>query len=171
MSGRDSLYIFTNFTASRPAPNFDSERKVIQLAQAKDGDTVRVHYTGKLSDGMQFDSSTGRDPLEFTLGEGKLISGFEQAVKGMNPGDTKTVQITADDAYGQRRDELVMEVDRSDLPPDLDPKVGDKLEMSRSGQSMVVSVTGSTDDAITLDANHPLAGEDLTFDLELVEIV
>lgn len=141
------------------------------MTQAKHGDTVRVNYTGKLSDGTQFDSSEGRDPLEFTVGKGRIISGFERAVTGMSPGDTKTVVIAATDGYGQRREDLVVVVDRNDLPADLDPKIGDRLEMKRAGQSTPVNVTATTDDTVTLDGNHPLAGEDLTFDIELVEIV
>lgn len=141
------------------------------MAQAKNGDTVRVNYTGKLSDGTQFDTSKGRDPLEFTLGEGKIISGFENAVAGMSPGDSKTVVVAAKDGYGPRRDDLVVVVDRSDLPSDLDPKVGDRLEMQRPDKTMPVHVTATTDDTVTLDGNHPLAGEALTFDIGLIEIV
>lgn len=144
---------------------------MVHVSQAKNGDTVRVDYTGKLSDGTKFDSSNGKDPLEFTVGDGKIIPGFEQAVVGMKPGDTKTVVVKPENGYGESRDELILEVDRSELPPDLDPKVGDRLEMQRSGQTWPVNVTGSTDDTVTLDANHPLAGEELTFDIELVEIV
>lgn len=146
-------------------------RKVDFLKQAKHGDTVRVNYTGKVSDGTQFDTSKGRDPLQFTVGEGKIISGFENAVVGMSPGDSKTVVVAAKDDYDPRREDLVVVVDRSDLPSDLDPKVGDRLEMRRSDKSMPVHVTTTTDDTVTLDGNHPLAGEDLTFDIELVEIV
>lgn len=141
------------------------------MAQAKRGDRVKVNYTGKLGDGKQFDSSEGMDPLEFTVGEGRIIPGFEKAIIGMAPGDTKTVVIAVDDGYGERQDELIMVVDRKELPPDLDPKVGDQLEMERSGQTFVVNVTESTDETVTLDANHPLSGEELTFDIELVEIV
>jgi len=141
------------------------------VAQAKHGDTVRVHYTGKLSDGRQFDSSAERDPLQFSLGEGKIIPGFEQAVIGMAPGDAATVTVKAQDAYGDRREDLVIVVERSDLPSELDPKIGDRLEMQRAGQAFPVNVTATTDDTVTLDANHPLAGEDLTFDIELIEIV
>lgn len=144
---------------------------MVNLAQAKHGDTVRVNYTGKLGDGTQFGSSKGRDPLEFTVGEGKFIPGFERAVMGMKPGDTKTVVVAAEDGYGQRNEELVVVVDRNKLPSDLDPKVGDRLEMRRSGQSKPVYVIAVTDEKVTLDGNHRLAGEDLTFDIELVEIV
>ena len=142
------------------------------MAQAKHGDMVRVHYTGKLGDGTRFDSSEGRDPFEFTVGEGKVIPGFEQAIVGMEPGDTKTVVVEAQEGYGERRDDLIAVVNRSELPSDLDPKTGDRLEMRRStGESLPVIVMESTDETVTLDANHPLAGEDLTFEIELLEIV
>jgi peptidylprolyl isomerase len=144
---------------------------VVHLAQARHGDTVRVRYTGKLSDGRQFDSSAGRDPLQFNLGEGKIIPGFERAVVGMEPGDSTTVTVKAQDAYGQRRDDLVIVVDRGDFPSDLNPKIGDRLEMHRGEQKIPVNVMAITEESVTLDANHPLAGEDLTFDIELVEIV
>lgn len=141
------------------------------MAQAKEGDNVKVHYTGKFDDGTVFDSSEGRDPLEFKVGEGRVIPGFENAVKGMNVGESKTVTIPATDAYGPHRDELMMVVDKSQFPPEISPKVGDQLQMQHpSGQTMVVTVAEVGDSNVTLDANHPLAGEDLTFDIELAEI-
>jgi peptidylprolyl isomerase len=141
------------------------------MAQAKQGDTVHVHYTGRLSDGTTFDSSKDRDPLELTLGEGMVIPGFEQAIQGMAVGDQKTAEIPVDDAYGPRRDELVMSVPRTQLPDGMDPKPGDQLSMQTpDGQAVPVVVAGTTDETIEIDANHPLAGKDLTFDLMLVKI-
>lgn len=140
------------------------------MAQAKSGDTVQVHYTGRLEDGSVFDSSRGHDPLQFTLGSGDVIPGFEQAVLGMAPGDTRTVTIPSDQAYGPRRDELVIEIGRENFPPEVTPEVGQRLQMVQDDQAMVVMVTGVEEDTVTLDANHPLAGADLTFDLELVGI-
>ena len=138
---------------------------------AKDGNTVKVHYTGKLDDGTIFDTSAEREPLEFTLGEGTLIPGFEEAVKGMQVGQSKVVNIPADQAYGQRRDELVMIIDQAQLPKDLEPEVGQRLQMQQvDGRTAVVIITEVAETTITVDANHPLAGKDLTFDLKLVEI-
>jgi peptidylprolyl isomerase len=147
-----------------------AESQVIRLAEAKNGDTVRVHYTGTLEDGTQFDSSADRDPLEFTLGEGKLIKGFETAVIGMHAGDTKSVKIPVEEGYGPHRDELVLVVERNDLPPDLELAVGEQLEMRQEDQPFVVKVIDVTSENVTLDANHPLAGKDLNFDIELVTI-
>ena len=144
------------------------------LSKVKDGDTVKVHYTGTLTeDGTVFDSSREREPLEFTLGEGKLIPGFEQAVIGMEVGDDTTVEIESDDAYGQRREDLELEVAKSDLPDNIDPQVGMQLQMQQqeNGQAIPVQITAVEDDYVKLDANHPLAGKDLTFDIELVEVV
>ena len=142
------------------------------MAQAKTGDTVKVHYTGKLDDGTVFDSSANREPLEFKIGEGQLIADFEQAVVGMNPGDSKTVQIAADNAYGQYHEEMVIELDRKDLPENLEPKVDQKLQVRQeSGQEFVVTVTEVTETSVTLDGNHPLAGKDLVFDIQLSEII
>ena len=141
------------------------------MAPAKDGDTVKVHYTGKLNDGTVFDSSANRDPLEFTIGRNQVIPGFEKAVLGMNSGESVTTEVPAEQAYGPHRQELVLEVDRNDFPDDLTPEVGQQLQMSRpDGQSLVVRVTDVSESAATLDANHPLAGKDLTFDIQLVEI-
>jgi peptidylprolyl isomerase len=135
-----------------------------------DGSTVKVHYTGTLNDGTQFDSSKDRAPLEFTLGNGQVIAGFEDAVKEMEVGDCKTITIPADKAYGQRREDLLVPVERKDLPQGLNPEVGQKLQMQKAnGQMSVVTVTATSEESITIDANHPLAGEDLTFELELVE--
>lgn len=142
------------------------------MAQAKVGDTVQVHYTGRLEDGEVFDTSANRDPLQFTIGGGQIIPGFEQAVVGMNAGDTKTVRIEADEAYGPHRDELVLEVDRDQFPQDLSPEVGQQLAIRQAdGAQVPVTVTDVSESSVELDANHPLAGEDLTFDIQLVNIV
>ncbi|HEY9665962.1 MAG TPA: peptidylprolyl isomerase [Coleofasciculaceae cyanobacterium] len=142
------------------------------MTQAKPGDTVKIHYTGKLDDGTVFDSSANREPLEFTLNAGQVIPGFDQAVLGMSPGESKTETIPMDQAYGPHRPEMVLQVDRQQMPPNLEPEVGQQLQVqSPQGQAIPVMITEVTDSKITLDANHPLAGEDLTFEIELVEIV
>jgi peptidylprolyl isomerase len=141
------------------------------MAQATKGNTVRIHYTGVLADGSQFDSSTGRDPLEFTLGDGMVIPGFDKAVDGMQIGESKTFDIPADEAYGERREEMVMSVPRGEFPDHIDPQAGQQLQMQQGEQTFVVTVSEVSDEAVVLDANHPLAGEDLTFTVELVEIV
>ena len=142
------------------------------MTQAKSGDTVRIHYTGTLDDGTQFDSSAGRDPLEFALGGGQVIPGFDNAVDGMTVGDSKTVTIPPEEAYGQRHEQLVQQVSRSALPDEIEPAVGMQLQsQSPEGQVMMLVVTEVEEEAITVDANHPLAGQALTFDIELVEIV
>lgn len=139
---------------------------------AKLGDTVKVHYTGKLDDGTVFDSSVDRDPLEFTIGSGSIIPGFEQAVVGMAPGESKTEIIPTDQAYGPYVEEMVVVVDRRQMPGDLQPEVGQQLQIQQeTGQVIPVVVTDISDGSITLDANHPLAGEELTFEIKLVAIV
>jgi peptidylprolyl isomerase len=141
------------------------------MARAKRGDTVRVHYTGTLENGEQFDSSRGTDPLTFTLGEGAVIQGFDDAVDGMSVGESKRVTIPAAEAYGDRRDELTLRVPRSELPTDLELEVGSRLRMEQGAEAVIVTVRDMDEGSVMLDANHPLAGEALTFDLELVEIV
>lgn len=139
---------------------------------AREGDKVKVHYTGTLKDGTVFDSSRGRDPLEFTIGAGRLIPDFEQTVIGMSLGESRTITILAENAYGEYRDELVLVVDRDRFPPDLRPDVGQQLELRRpDGRVQTVTVAETSELSVTLDANHPLAGRDLTFDIELVEVV
>ena len=141
------------------------------MVQAQLGDTVKVHYTGKLEDGTVFDSSAERDPLEFSLGEGRVIAGFEEAVVGMSPGDSKSANIPADQAYGPYRQEMVMVVDRQQIPADVSVNVGQQLQIrQKSGEAIPVIVTDVSESKVTLDANHPLAGQDLTFDIRLVEI-
>ena len=141
------------------------------MSQAKSGDTVKIHYTGTLDDGTQFDTSSGRDPLEFQLGGGQVIPGFDTAVTGMAVGESKSVRIEPDEAYGPRHEQLVQQVPRSALPDDLEPQVGMGLQsQSPDGQVMMLTVTAVEDENITVDANHPLAGQALNFDIELVEI-
>lgn len=141
------------------------------MTQAKSGDTVRIHYTGTLDDGTEFDSSSGRDPLQFTIGSGQVIPGFDKAVEGMAVGDSKSVNIPAEDAYGPRRDNMVQDVPRTALPEDLDPVEGMALQAKgQDGNVINLTVTSVEDDSITVDANHPLAGKDLNFDIELVDI-
>jgi FKBP-type peptidyl-prolyl cis-trans isomerase 2 len=142
------------------------------MVQAKKGDTVKVHYTGKLDDGTVFDSSVERDPLQFTIGEGQVIPGFEKAVIGMDPGESKTAKLPADEAYGQHREELVAEVEHDKFPGHVKPQVGQQLQIRHpQGQTHVVRVIDVSESKVTLDANHPLAGQDLTFDIQLKEIL
>jgi len=142
------------------------------MTQAQVGDMVKVHYTGRLTDGTTFDTSLERDPLEFTLGEGELIAGFEQAVLGMAAGESKTTTIPADQAYGPHHAERMIDVERHHLPSDLQPEIGQQLQMTRpDGTTLSVMITTVTETQVTLDANHPLAGQDLIFDITLVEIL
>lgn len=140
------------------------------ITAAKNGDTVTVHYTGKLTDGTQFDSSAGREPLQCTLGAGGLIPGFENALIGMVPGEAKTVTIACAHAYGQYRKELEISIPRKEFPATIEPKIGQKLHAQQNGQTLMVTVTHACDTCVTLDANHPLAGKDLIFDITLVQI-
>ena len=140
--------------------------------QAKTGDTVQVNYVGRLADGTVFDSSKEAGPMEFKLGGGKVIEGFDKAVLGMKVGEKKTVTIPSNEAYGPVQDDLIMEIPRDQLSKDLVPAVGQHLQSTSSeGQTIVVTVIKVTDTAITVDANSPLAGKDLTFDIELVKIL
>lgn len=142
------------------------------MNQARAGDTVRVHYTGKLDDGTQFDSSTGGAPMEFAVGAGQVIPGFDKAVEGMSIGESKSVKIPPEDAYGPHHDQLVQQVPRSALTNDIEPVVGMALQaQAPDGQLLKLLVTAVSEDSITVDANHALAGEALNFDIELVEIV
>ena len=135
---------------------------------AKRGDTVRVHYTGTLTDGTQFDSSRGREPLEFTIGGGRVIAGFDAAVTGMEIGESRTVTIRSADAYGDRHEAMLLRVPRGQVPTSVEPRVGQQLQVGRGGDAVPVTVREVTPEHVVLDANHPLAGEDLTFALELV---
>jgi FKBP-type peptidyl-prolyl cis-trans isomerase 2 len=141
------------------------------MGQAKTGDTVKIHFTGKLDDGTVFGSTAERGALEFKLGEGQIIPGVEKAVEGMNVGESKTVKVVPEEAYGQRIAELVQEVKRDEFPKGVEPKVGQRFEVPQEeGQRMGVRVVEVSESSVTLDANHPLAGRDLTFELELLEI-
>ncbi len=142
------------------------------MAEAKSGDSVKVQYTGKVKDGEVFESTQGQEPFSFTIGEGAVLPAFENAVVGMSPGESKKTEIAEPDAYGPRRDELVAVVERSDLPPDLAPQVGQVLQMPRpdGGGVLMVEVTDTSGSTVTLDANHPLSGRDLVFEIELVSI-
>lgn len=138
---------------------------------AKSGDTVKVHYTGKLEDGTVFDTSQEREPLEFTIGEGSIIPGFEEAVKGMQVGQSKEVNIPAHQAYGEYREDLLLMIDKAQLPKDLKPEVGQRLQMQQvEGGISIVVVTEVTETTITVDANHPLAGKNLIFEIEVMDI-
>ncbi len=138
----------------------------------ENGQKVKIHYTGTLDDGSQFDSSAGRDPLEFEMGAGMVIPGFEKGVVDMEVGETKTIHIPAAEAYGEKRDEMIMEFERSQLPEDLEPQVGMGLQMQGpQGQAVPVQITAVAETTITIDANHPLAGQNLNFEMELIEVV
>jgi len=141
------------------------------MTLAKSGDTVRIHYTGTLDDGSNFDSSDGREPLEFTLGSGQVIPGFDLGVTGMGIGDKKTINIPCAEAYGELDANARQDIPRETVPADIPLDIGTQLQMQApNGQAMMVTVVAVTDETVTLDANHPLAGKDLTFALELVSI-
>jgi peptidylprolyl isomerase len=141
------------------------------MAKAKNGDTVKIQYTGKLEDGSVFEASTEGEPLQFTIGSSKIIPGLEEAVVGMNPGESKTVKIPSDEGYGPHRREMVMEVDRNQVPENIKTEVGQQLQMTKpDGQILLVRVTDVSESSVTFDANHPLAGKDLTFDIKLLEV-
>lgn len=141
------------------------------MQQAQNGDKVKVHYHGRLRSGETFDSSEGREPLEFTVGEGQMIKGFDEGVKGMQVGEKKTVEIGADEAYGQREDANLIEFPKDQFPPEMDPQVGMQLMLSNDrGQQFPVIVAEVKENSVVLDANHPLAGQDLIFDIEMVHI-
>ena len=141
------------------------------MASLKTGDTVKVHYTGTLDDGRVFDTSREREPLLFKVGEGQIIPGFEQGVVGMEEGETRDIEVDPEDAYGPRREELVLEVPTGEFPEHITPEVGMQLQIKQQdGTPFGVVVTDVADEAVTLDANHPLAGQTLYFQVELVEI-
>ena len=142
------------------------------MQQVKKGDKVKVHYHGRLDSGETFDKSEGREPLEFEVGSGMVIKGFDDGVTGMAVGDKKTINIPFDEAYGPKNPDMIIEMPKDRFPKDMDLEVGLPLAMSDGhGQQFQVVIADIKDDAVILDANHPLAGQDLTFDLELVEIV
>lgn len=140
--------------------------------KVKKGDTIRVHYTGKLEDGQEFDSSLKRDPLQFEVGTGSMIKGFENAVLDLKPGDKKTVTIVPEEAYGERDENLLIKMPKKSVPEGVTPEVGMRLQLAnQQGQAVPVVVTEVLDDSLRLDANHPLAGKILVFDIEVVEIL
>ncbi len=142
------------------------------MPEAKEGDTVRIHYTGKFDDGTVFDTSGENEPLEFVIGDGQVIPGVEEAVIGMNPEENKTTTIPPEKAYGQYHEDMVIEVEKNKFPEHIQPEPGLELELKQEdGNSMFVIVTNVSDEEVTLDANHPLAGKDLTFEIQLMEIV
>jgi peptidylprolyl isomerase len=142
------------------------------MAQAKMNNKVKVHYSGTLSDGTVFDSSLEREPLEFTIGKGMVIPGFENGVIGMNEGESRKVSITSDDAYGPFRDDLVGVIDKSRMPGDIDLEIGMVLQMrSPEGSTTNVTITDISEESVTIDLNHPLAGKDLIFEIKLVEVL
>jgi peptidylprolyl isomerase len=141
------------------------------MSEAKKGDMVKVHYTGRFEDGSLFDSSRDRGPLQFTLGNEEMIPGFENAIIGMKKGDTKTARIVANEAYGPYIDDMVMRVDKDKVPADMELKTGLMLKIRQpEGNAINVMVTDISDDEVVLDANQPLAGKDLEFDIELIHI-
>jgi len=141
------------------------------MSQAKEGSTVKVHYTGKLKDGSVFDSSEGREPLEFTIGAGMMISGFEKAVTGLQEGDKTVAELKPADAYGDLRDDLVFDFPKEKIPEDMKPEEGMQLTMTQQdGRQFPVTIQEVKDDAVVLDANHPLAGKDLIFEIEMMEV-
>jgi FKBP-type peptidyl-prolyl cis-trans isomerase 2 len=141
------------------------------MSKVKEKDNISVHYTGTLSNGEVFDSSANRDPLAFTVGAGQMIAGFDNAVVGMELNEKKSVTIPAEEAYGEVKPEMVQKISKEQLPPDLNPQVGQQLASQLpSGEQIVVTVAEVAEDGITIDANHPLAGKDLTFEIEVVSI-
>ena len=142
------------------------------MQQVKNGDVVKVHYTGKLTNGEQFDSSTGRAPLEFTVGSGQMIKGFDDAMPGMSVGEKKTINISPKEGYGEKNEEAIIEFPRQNVPADMPLEIGTQLELrSEDGMPIPVTITDVKQDIIILDANHSLDGKELVFDIELVEIV
>jgi peptidylprolyl isomerase len=142
------------------------------MTQAKQGNTVKIHYTGKLTNNTVFDSSRKRDPFEFIIGSGQVIAGFEEGALGMRVGETKTIKIPCAKAYGPKNQDLIAIVARGHLPKDLEPQIGQRLGIyNENGQKIPVVITEITEKDVTVDGNHPLAGEDLIFELELVEIL
>ena len=146
--------------------------EIVIAKKVKKGDTIRVHYTGKLEDGKEFDSSLKREPLQFEVGAGSVIRGFEEAVIGLEQGEKKTVKVPSDKAYGNRDDTLVIEMPQKSIPEEITPEVGMRLQLvNQKGQAVPVMITEVLEESIRLDANHPLAGKTLVFDIELVEII
>ena len=142
------------------------------MTTAATGDTVRIHYSGRLTNGTPFDSSEGRAPLEFTLGQGQVIKGLEQHVTGMETGARSTVTIPVADAYGPRRDDAIQQLDRAKVPSGIDLQIGTQLQArTADGGMLPITVVGVDEQSVTVDANHPLAGQDLVFEVELIEVL
>ena len=142
------------------------------MVKVKHGDTVKIHYTGKFEDGRVFDTSVGREPLEFTVGEDQVIPGFEKGIVGMKQDESRTITIPPNEAYGPHHREMVLDIPRNDFPPNIQPEIGQQLELQQpNGQAVIVMVVGVTESCVTLDGNHPLAGKDLIFDIKLIEII
>jgi peptidylprolyl isomerase len=142
------------------------------MSQVKDGDRIKVHYTAKTEDGNVFETTENRPPLDFTVGDGQVMPAIEKGVAGMNLGETKTITLQPEEAFGPRHEELVIEVEKEVFPPDIMPEIGLKLQIKQpEGEPMVVMITDLDENNITLDANHPLAGSRVILDIELVEIV
>jgi FKBP-type peptidyl-prolyl cis-trans isomerase 2 len=153
--------------------NLLTQRTIIGgfMSKVENGNRVKVHYRAKLEDGQVFETSENRTPLDFMVGEGEVMPGIEQGVVGMSVGETKTIKMPPEEAFGQRRKELVVEVNKSEFPNHITPEIGQRLQVRQpNGQEILVTVTGLGEENITLDANHPLAGYTLVFDIELVEI-
>lgn len=166
-----SLYLHYIFRDTSLKGVFFYFIKIKREMEAQKGNSVKVHYTGRLKDGTVFDSSENREPLEFKLGEGMMIAGFEKAVIGMQPGEKKTAEMPVEEGYGQPREEMMIEIEKSQVPADITPEVGMQLSMSNAeGQPIPVKITSVKDNTLILDANHPLAGQDLVFDIEVVEV-
>jgi len=146
--------------------------EIVIAKKVKKGDTIRVHYRGKLEDGKEFDSSLNREPVQFEVGAGNVIRGFEDAVIGLEQGEKKTVEVPPERAYGNRDDSLVIEMPQKSVPEEITPEVGMRLQLvNQKGQAVPVMITEVLEESIRLDANHPLAGKTLVFDIELVEII
>lgn len=142
------------------------------MTQAKHGDMVKIHYTGRLEDGTVFDTSIDREPLQIKIGENQVIQGFEKAIIGMNLDESKTVTIPSDEAYGPYREEMLLDIPKNEFPPNIQPEIGQQLELRQENdQAIIVTVSKISESNVTLDANHPLAEEDLTFDIQLIEII
>lgn len=142
------------------------------MTQVKAGDTVNVRYTARLEDGTVVDDNTGGAPLQFTVGEGEVIPGFEEAVVGMSPGESRTVEVPSEKAYGPYLENMTVEIARDQVPDDFEPTVGQQVQVRQAdGRSAIVTVSRISDKSVILDANHPLAGKDLTFDIEVIEVV
>jgi peptidylprolyl isomerase len=166
------LQLVTKYLIKPYSPLEDRGTKINNMAQVKEGDVVRVHYTGKLTSGEQFDSSAGRDPLEFTVGAGQMIKGFDAAMPGMTVGEKKTINIAAEDAYGAKNEEAIIQFPKEHIPADMKLEPGMQLTLSDpNGNPVPVVVVEVLEEVIVLDANHFLAGEELVFDVELVEIL